>query len=164
MRGKRGLFAVAAALIVATGAALWANGRARPATPGLGAEWRPTAADIAAAVGSGATGRFSDTRHDRFASLFKQRYRDRGLAVGLRFLSDRRLKVMCAAMMPRWDMAHVALKAHEETRALFGRPYDVDIYETYISAMQRKVAELRADGADGAVTVRFDDRFAAATR
>jgi hypothetical protein len=136
-----------------------------PRSPGpdIGAAsraWPPTPAAIARAVGPAGAGSYLDARHRQFADMFKQRYRDQQIAVGVRFMSDTRVKLMCAALIPRWDMAHIAMELRREAKDVFGMPFDVDIYETYISTRQRKLAELRPRPGSDRVTVRFDPLFA----
>lgn len=123
--------------------------------------WRPAPKEIAAAVGVG-SGTYKDSRHQKFADLFKKRFRDNGVAIGARFDSDSKLRVMCAATIPRWDMARVALRAREEATNIFARPVDVDIYETFISIRQRKIGEVRPEPSSNRMRVVFDNRFALA--
>lgn len=120
--------------------------------------WTPSHAEIARQVGRGG-GVYSDARHSSFARLFQQRFRNHEHAVGLKFVSDRKMKAMFAPLIPRWDMARVALAAREEARDLFGADYDVDIYETYITAPMRKIGELRPEPGGKRVRVLFDDRL-----
>lgn len=121
--------------------------------------WSPTPAEIARAVGKGETGRFDDERHQQFARLFQKRFRDRQIAIGLRFKDENTLKVMCAALTPRWYMARVGVQAYHEAHNVFGRSYNVDIYETYISLRQKKVAEVRPIRDSARLLVNFDPRF-----
>jgi hypothetical protein len=122
--------------------------------------WKPTAAEVAMKVGRGAGGSFNDSRHLRFGNLFKNRYREKQYAVGLKFESDKRIKAMFAPNMPRWYMAHVAVKALDEARHVFQRDFVVDIYETYITAPMRKLGEVHSVADRPQVSVLFDPRFA----
>lgn len=122
----------------------------------LGCEtWPPTAAEIAAAVGSGGAGRFDDERHTRFAEMFKSRFREKQIAVGVKFEDDRVVRLLCAAVIPRWDMARIATQLSNEAKTAFGRAYRVDIYETYISSAHRKVAEGEWDEKSERVQILF---------
>ena len=121
--------------------------------------WHPNAEEISAQVGPGQAGTFDDVRHIKFSNLFKQRYRDNSQAIGVKFIADDRIKAMFAPIIPRWDMAKVAVKLQKEARGIFGRDYQVDIYETYITAPMRKLAEVKMDSGPLA-KVTFDPRFA----
>ena len=122
------------------------------------AEWKPTPAQITQSLGKG-TGQFSDTRHKEFAKIFQQRFRDHEIAVGVHFLNAKTIKLMCGAIVPRWDMARVAAQLHKESYELFGVDYQVDIYETYISRRMKKLGELRQTGRAGHTTVDFDPKY-----
>ena len=134
----------------------------RPDNIGEFSGWSPTESEIAKAVGSGPSGSFTDDRHTKFGRMFQQRFRNKEIAVALRFTGEDRAKLSCAAFIPRWDMARVAVAAHKEIKQAFGRPVTVDIYETYISLLPRKLAELHEDPATGHITVDFDPKYAAA--
>jgi len=121
--------------------------------------WRPNKQDIAVQVGRGAVGTYTDDRHMQFARMFQQRYRDNQQAIGLKFVDENTIKLMCAALVPRWRMAQIALQAYQEARELFGKEYNVDIYETYISAKPRKLGELRKIPGQERLRVVFDRRF-----
>ena len=124
------------------------------------AGWTPSVQEIKKEIGVGDRGRFDDARHLRFTRMFQDRFRGHDHAVGLKFLDDNTLKAMFAPVIPRWDMARVAVQAEAEARAVFGRSFNVDIYETYITAPMRKMAELRRKKPEGPVDVRFDPKFA----
>jgi len=96
----------------------------RPEATSVGdfARWAPTAAEIRTRVGRGPAGIFTDKRHRLFRDLFKQRYREERLAIGLRFEDDSRIKLMFGALIPRWDMARVAVALQQESHDDFGRP------------------------------------------
>ncbi len=123
-------------------------------------DWAPRPSEISREVGVGDRGRFDDARHNRFARMFQDRFRKHDHAVGLKFLDDNTLKAMFAPAIPRWDMARVSVQAESEARAVFGRRFNVDIYETYITAPMRKLAELRHKRPNGPVEIRFDPKFA----
>ena len=123
-------------------------------------DWAPTPQAIRALVRPGGGGSFTDDRHKTFAAEFQKRFRSHDKAIGVRFDGDDHLKLMCAALIPRWDMAQVALQLHHEAEDIFGKSYDIDIYETYISMQQRKLAEVRKSPTTGHMEVIFDPRFA----
>src|SRR5205807_8302863 len=106
---------------------------------------RPTAEEIVQAVGRRSGGVFTDQRHVTFCKMFQQRYRNLEQAVGIKFLSEGKIKAMYAPIIPRWDMAEVGCEVRREAEDVFKRPYEVDLYETYITAPMKKVGELRAD-------------------
>jgi hypothetical protein len=120
--------------------------------------WKPTPPEIAKAVGKGG-GPFDDARHKQFSKIFQQRFRDHEIAVGVHFVDDKTLKLMCGAVVPRWDMSRVAVQLHNEAYALFGVDYKVNIYETYISRRMKKLGELRQTGQDGHTIVDFDEKY-----
>src|SRR5688572_18384394 len=122
-------------------------------------KWTPGLKEISGQVGVGDRGRFDDTRHLKFTRMFQERFRNHDHAVGLKFLDDNTLKAMFAPAIPKWDMARVAVQAESEAHAVFGGSFNVDIYETYITAPMRKLGELRRKKPDGPVHVRFDPKF-----
>ena len=133
----------------------------KPDSAGVGdfGAWEPTPKEVAVRVGPAMGGRFDDERHSRFTQMFQDRFRTHELAIGLKFLDNNTLKAMFAPIIPRWDMARVAVQAESEAFALFGRSIRVDIYETYITAPMRKLAEVKRTSPTGPVHVRFDPRF-----
>lgn len=126
--------------------------------------WSPTPAQIAREVGPIKIGVSEAAQRERFRSLFQERYRSHEQAVGVHFTGPHSMKLMFAALIPRWDMAHVAIAAYREARQDLHQSLDIDIYETYISIPQRKVAELRANhsagSGQGELNINFDPRFA----
>ena len=111
--------------------------------------WQPNAAALRAALGplpAAPNAQADARRRDQFARLFKQRYRSHqpALPVCLRFLPDSRVKLMCPARMEPWKLDRLAQAAWSETRDDFNRPFDIDIYETYIGAATVKIGEIRA--------------------
>ena len=129
-----------------------------PNDVGIFDDWTPTPPQLALAVGKSPGGTFDDDRHRHFARMFQQRYRDHEHAIGVKFITPTKIKAMFAPIIPRWDMARVAIQARREASDIFGTAYDVDIYETYITARMRKLGEVRA-AAEGGESVRFDPRF-----
>lgn len=121
--------------------------------------WSPTPAEVSRTVGPGGGGTYTDDRHRTFANMFKKRFRDRSFAVGMKFLSDSKIKLMFAATIPRWDMVRVAIQANQEAMAIFGRPHQVDIYETYISVRHRKLAEVHYNAETKRYLAYFDSKF-----
>jgi hypothetical protein len=114
--------------------------------------WSPTAVEIESRIGRGG-GRYDDARHVEFAKAFQQRFRSHYLAIGARFTGEGRIRLKCGAMVPRWDMASVAMELKKEADDIFDGNYDIDIYETYIANI-RKLGELRTR-ADGKMVVDF---------
>jgi hypothetical protein len=133
----------------------------RPDGIGEFSDWRPTQQEIAKSVGAGPAGTYTDARHVQFARMFQKRFRGHEIAVAIRFSGDDRLRVSCAAVIPRWDMAAVAAAAHQESKELFGRGITVDVYETYISLRPRKLGELSEDPQTGRLLMHFDPKYAA---
>jgi len=121
--------------------------------------WHPTHMEIVTALGRSQGSPAQDQRHTQFAHMFQQRYRSHDHAIGIKFLPNGRIKAMFAPLISRWDMATVSVDVFNEARDLFGQEYDVDIYETYITAPMKKLAEVRP-GRDGRLTVQFDPKFA----
>lgn len=110
--------------------------------------WPPDAAAIRQAIGAPQTNKpedIHDARHLKFAALYENRYRhhDPAVAIGVRFLSSSVIKLMCPARMEPWRIDRVAVDTWQETRALFGHAYNIDIYETYIGMPPIKIGELR---------------------
>lgn len=106
--------------------------------------WPPTRAAVEKELGVAQPGDYRDLRHRQYVALFKRRFRDQETAVGIRFADQRTLEVLCAAMIPRWDMARIALMAKDEADRLFSGDHRVRIYETYISTMAHQVGEIHS--------------------
>ncbi len=121
--------------------------------------WSPSVDTIRAAVGAGPGGVCNDSRHTQFARMFQQRFRDNQKAVGVSFASEHRIKAKFAATIPRWDMASVAMELHREASEVFGRSFEIDLYETYISLAPRKLAELREPANGKRIGIVFDPKF-----
>jgi hypothetical protein len=111
--------------------------------------WAPSAAAIRVKVGPGDPAHpessAEKTRRTTFAKLFANRYRehDPAMAIGLRFLDNKRIKLMCPARMEPWNVDRLAMVAWRESRDAMGHPFDIDIYETYIGTPPVKIGELR---------------------
>jgi hypothetical protein len=60
--------------------------------------------------------------------------------------------------MDRRMMAHVAIQTARDAAAVFGRGFDLDLYETYVAVPKKKVAELRQASPTSRATLRFDDK------
>jgi hypothetical protein len=134
----------------------------RPDGIGQFTDWKPTTQEIARTVGGSPGGVPTGDQHGKFAMLFQQRFRNKDIAVKIRYLAGDRLQVSCAAVIPRWDMARVTVAAHEEFKLVFGRSVPVDLYETYISLRPRKLGELAQDPKSGRALLAFDPKYAAA--
>ncbi len=113
------------------------------------AYWSPSPAAIRSRIGSAsapAPGLKDAERRRLFALMFKDRYRrhDPGVAIGLRFMSPTRLKLMCPARLEPFLVDQIALAAWREARDDFGIPVDIDIYDTFIGTAQIKIGQLRS--------------------
>jgi hypothetical protein len=114
--------------------------------------WAPGPAAIRGKIGSmqaPTPGMTDSERRARFCIMFKERFRqhDPAVAVGLRFTTPHRIKLMCPARMEPCYMDEIALAAWHEARDIFGGPMDIDIYDTFIGTNQLKVGQLRASAA-----------------
>lgn len=117
------------------------------------ASWSPNAAEIQNKIGTAARpspGMSDAERRNQFCVLFKDRYRhhDPTVAVGLRFISKTRLKLMCPARMEPCYMDQIALALWREARATFGAPIEIDIFDTFIGTTRIKIGELRVEPGD----------------
>ncbi len=126
----------------------------RDATPNLYAEcseWPPSAAAIRQRIGPPTpTGPSRDeARRHQFAKLLTTRFHDHNppLAVALRFetAGADKVSLLCPASTEPWNLDRVATAVWKETQTAFGRPFDVDIFETFIGMGKVKVGELRPD-------------------
>ncbi len=130
-------------------------------------DWSPTPTEIVRELGTSQPGVYTDERHQRFTEMIKQRYRFGrvpALAVGLKFESDTRVKLLCSASIPRWHMTRIAVQVFKECQTVFGKTVEIDIYETYIAMDQKKLAEARFDPVNRRVSVLFDEKFEKQTR
>lgn len=91
-------------------------------------------------------------REQIFAEMFTQRFRihDLKMAVRLRFIertpsrsSVANIRLMCPARTEPWNVDRLALAAWREVRICLQEDCDIDIYETYIGALPRKIGVLR---------------------
>lgn len=158
--------AVLGVLLAAAGLFIFAYPRFRPRAAAdsiaSSSAWPPSYGEIRARVGDSGRGEFDDSRHNLFAAMFQDRYRQhRHQAYGVKFDGPREIRLMGDAQIPRWEMARVALELHREATEVFHSPFDVDVYETYISVPARKLAELRGDHRRACDVVRFDTAFSA---
>ena len=119
--------------------------------------WTPTAEAVAASVRA-AVPATEEARKNTFCAEFKKRFRDKQVAVTAKFNSPTTLKLLCAAVMPKWDMLRVAAALSTEATENFGHPFNVTIFETYISAEMKEVGELTRT-ASGKMTADFATGF-----
>ena len=96
-------------------------------------------------------------REQIFAEMFTKRFRihDLKMAVRLRFMerepsrsSVANIRLMCPARTEPWNMDRLALAAWREVRQCLDENCDIDIYETYIGALPRKIGVLRSTAGD----------------
>ncbi len=120
-------------------------------------DWDPTLASLRRVIPAGPV-TSGDPRVEEFNRRLTGRYRQRLLAVRVILQPPDRIELRCGANIPRRLMARIAVQTESDARALFGRPFDVDVYETYVAAPKRKIAELRTNGPGGQSTLRFDER------
>lgn len=110
--------------------------------------WPPNAAEMCRLAGANGTDPNTPAGRDareRYVGLFKKRYRDHTpmMAVGIRFSGSGRLDLLTPARMEPWCMDRLAVNAWHETQNVFGHPFDIDLYITYIGAPPLKIGELR---------------------
>jgi hypothetical protein len=115
------------------------------------ARWSPSPAAIRRTIGTAAAptkGMADKERRQQFCKMFKNRFRkhDPAVAVGLRFLTPTRIKLMCPARMEPCFIDQIALSAWHEAQDCFGAPMDIDINDTFIGTNQIKIGELRVQG------------------
>ncbi|MCX6361591.1 MAG: hypothetical protein NT029_17445 [Armatimonadetes bacterium] len=118
--------------------------------------WEPSTAQIVAAVESLGEAATDAERSDVFERLFTSRFRKHVMAVRLKRRSAREVDLLCAAAVPKSDMARMAFLAYADGYVVLGYPLRVHIYETYILAPRRRVGILEPVEAGGRPTVRFD--------
>jgi len=88
-------------------------------------------------------------RQELFAELFTTRFRkhDSKMAVRARFVAAQNgrshIKLMCPARLEPWNMDRLALATWREAKDCLGETCDIDVYETFIGAIPRKIGELR---------------------
>jgi hypothetical protein len=114
--------------------------------------WPPSAATIRQklAVSETPTPEQEAARRDQFAQMFQSRFRNHEpmYAIGLKFRKDGDkdlLKLMCPARMEPWNIDRIAYAAWKESQEVFGKTFDLHIYETYIGTPPIKIGELRPD-------------------
>lgn len=90
-------------------------------------------------------GKNQQMREELYTELFKNRYRKHQpqVAIGMKILTGRRIKLMTPARMEPWDLDRLAMTAWRETHVVLGQNYDIDIYETYIGATPQLIGTLR---------------------
>jgi len=148
------LYALVSAAAVAPVVLLCDVKRVPPDNLGDFEQWSPTRREVEKTLGVGQAGAYDDLRHRRYVQLFKSRFRERLFAVGIRFADSQTVEILCAAMIPRWDMARIAMMAKEESDRLFAGNHRVRIYETYISTAAHQVGELNPS-ANGRMSIDF---------
>ena len=116
------------------------------------ASWAPGPAAIRSKIGSEKapnSGMTAKVRREQFCEMFKARFRhhDPAVAVGLRFITPTRIKLMCPARMEPFFVDRIAMAAWREARDDFGKSVDLDLYHTFIGTNQVKIGELRVSSA-----------------
>jgi hypothetical protein len=108
--------------------------------------WPPTSAAIRQELKTEVPNNDEKARRQLFAKLFQSRFRNHQpmMAIGMKFMENGHIKLMCPARMEPWDMDNIAMSLWHETHDVFGTNYEVDIYETFIGMPPLKVGELRA--------------------
>jgi hypothetical protein len=128
------------------------------------AHWSPTPTAIRSKLGTASAptpGMTDENRHTLFCTMFKGRFRqhDPAVAVGLRFITPTHIKLMCPARMEPYFMDQIALALWRETREIFGKAPDIDIYDTFIGTTQIKIGELRTSAEDAGIAhISYDFR------
>lgn len=106
--------------------------------------WSPTPVAVAQTVAS-LKNQSINSRMETFCKEFKERFRNKQVAVSEQFESSSSIKLLCAAVMPKWDMARIAEALSSEASDIFKKPIAVSIYETYISMEMKQVGALTRD-------------------
>ncbi len=91
-----------------------------------------------------------------FIMDFQKRYRSNGLAVAVRFGPQGKVRLMCGATVPRWQMARIAMSLHSELVAIFGSVGDIDLYVTYIIKQFQHIGLLRQIAPGKPLQIVFD--------
>lgn len=117
--------------------------------------WPPTADEVYRTVGGGPAVA-GDPRLDRFCEMLTHRYRARLLAVRVIVHPPDRIELRCGANMTWQTMARVAVQVAAEAEQVFGRPFRIDVYATYVAAPKRKVGELTPGGPSRRARLIFD--------
>ena len=110
--------------------------------------WPPNSLEMAREVGSsgGPPGLHAgEAARRQYVALFKKRYRGHTpmMAVGMRYAPHGVIDLLMPARMEPWSMDRLAVFTRKETEQVFGRPYNIDLYVTYIGAPPLKIGELR---------------------
>jgi len=139
--------AAAAAIILVGGCVIYGLSQAPVSANPEFAQWEPTPAAIRARIGtkdSPVAGMTDAMRRERFCEMFKNRYRkhDPKVAVGARFLTPTRLKLMCPARMEPCYIDQIAMTLWHEARDDFGQPVDIEIYDTFIGTNNVRIGTL----------------------
>ncbi len=151
---RRQLMAIPAVMIVGvSGISLQHyQGQAAASDPGDSVSgWAPAPVEIARQVQALPAAEQSSAFAHRFANRFRQH--DQGRAVGLRFLTPNRIKLMVEARTEPWVIDEIATMAWRESQADLHRVVDVDIYETFIGSAAIKIGELRSPPGSGGCAV-----------
>jgi hypothetical protein len=148
-------WSAAVALVVAGVAGYLAWTRRPPAGPEFEV-WEPSTEQIVAAVESLGETALEADRRLLFERLFTSRFRRHVMAVRLKWRSEREVDLLCAAAIPRREMARMAYMAYAEGYVTLGYPLRVHVYESYIMAPRRRVGILEPGEAGGKPVVRFD--------
>ena len=156
MKKRKWLLILLAPIIIWIGLYVSTHQAAPPALEGVDA-WSPTPQAIVASVRNASPSTL-EVKRDVFCTEFKKRFRDQQVAVMVRFESPTSFKLLCAAVMPKWDMLRVAYALSTEAEKIFGAKFHVSIYETYISAEMKLVGEL-THSLSGQVTADFANGF-----
>ncbi len=117
-------------------------------------DWPPEANEIKSQIQQINTVKDGKTvevqREVLFSELFKNRFRTHTpmKAIGVKIEPGYKLKLMCPARMEPWEIDGVAMAAWKESQDDLGKPYEVDIFETYIGTAPIKIGELRTQPGD----------------
>ena len=116
-------------------------------------QWPPTSAEIVKLTGanhSDPDNKQGNETRNRYQTLYKNRYRKHTpeMAAGMRFAGRDTVDVLMPARMEPWNMDRMAIQAYDETEAVFGHRFKVDLYVTYIGLKPLKVGELRPTAAN----------------
>ena len=102
--------------------------------------WEPTSRRVTQSVSGLGPTATAEERCALFESMFTKRFRDQGMAVKVRQRAPDELNLLCAASIPRTDVAHMAQMVYTDALAALGRPHRIHVYETFIFAPRRRVA------------------------
>ena len=148
MNRKAKIATVGAAIIVVAGCLVYGFSQAPVSANPEFAQWEPTATAIRKEIGTKDSPKPGMTDADRrfhFCDMFKNRYRmhEPKVAVGVRFVTPDRLKLMCPARMEPCYIDQIALSLWHEARDNFGRPVDIEIYNTFIGTNNVRIGTLK---------------------